>query len=353
MIINTNVPHSPVTPRATARPVGMARRGREDQPGSWHHVVNRGIAKRPLFETRDDIRFFLSRIAREVRSQRIEVHCFSVMTTHFHFLVRSPVGELSEGLRRAQNAHSRRFNRRRRRDGALVRGRFFSKPVRDDRYRRTLVRYIDHNAVKARIVARAEDYEFGSARAYGCATGSPWLERSWVEAEACRISTQHDFDLTAYRVAFPSPSAEADELVERRLVSGSGVDPLVDLIGTTPPSVRRWMERKAQLADGHRPGQPVCTFGALRAALEQDGRSSGPWLASIGELTKSGEQIATVGLARDLAGHSFAELTERTAWSTMQLRRMAEIHRELIESDPAYAERAARVGAAAISAVLG
>ena len=316
-------------------------------------MVNRGIARRPLFETRDDIRFFLSRLAREVRAKRIEVHGFSVMTTHFHFLVRSPVGELSEGFRRAQNAHSRRFNRRRRRDGALVRGRFFSKPVRDDRYRKALVRYIDHNAVKAGIVARAEDYEFGSARAYGCEYGPPWLERSWVESEGCRVSNQHAFDLSAYRLAFSSPSAEADELVERRLVSRSDVDPLIDLIGTTPPSVRRWMERKARLADGHRPGQPVCTFGALRAALEEDERSDGPWLVRLDKLTKSGHEIASVGLSRDLAGHSFAELTERTGWSTMQLRRMAEIHRELIESDSAYAERTARVGAAAISAVIG
>lgn len=28
----------------------MARQSRQDLAGSWHHVVNRGIAKRPLFE---------------------------------------------------------------------------------------------------------------------------------------------------------------------------------------------------------------------------------------------------------------------------------------------------------------
>lgn len=141
-------------------------------------------------------------------------------------------------------------------------------------------------------------------------------------------------------------------MIERRLVSRAGTDPLVNMIGTTPPSVRRWMERKAQLADGHRPGQPVCTFGALRAALEEDERSNGPWLVRLRGLTKCGHQIATVGLSRELAGHSFHELSERTAWSTMQLRRMAEIHRELISSDRAYAQRSSRAGAAAIRASL-
>ncbi len=112
----------------------MGRKPRQDTPGSWHHVVSRGIATRPLFETRDDIRFFLSRLATEVRKGRIEIHAYSILTTHYHLLLRSPRGELSEALRIAQNAHSRRFNRLHRRDGSLIRGRFFSKPILDDRY---------------------------------------------------------------------------------------------------------------------------------------------------------------------------------------------------------------------------
>jgi REP element-mobilizing transposase RayT len=123
----------------------LARQPRVDQPGSWHHVINRGIAKRPLFESRSDVRFFLARLVRQIRLGRIEVHAYCFMTTHFHLLVRSPLGELSEAMRRVQNEHSRRFNRRKKRDGALIRGRFFSRPVRSLQYRRALVRYIDAN----------------------------------------------------------------------------------------------------------------------------------------------------------------------------------------------------------------
>ena len=67
----------------------MARRNRRDRPGSWHHVVNRGIAKRPLFEDKSDVRYFLSRLALEVRRGRLEIHAFCVLTTHFHLLVRT------------------------------------------------------------------------------------------------------------------------------------------------------------------------------------------------------------------------------------------------------------------------
>ncbi len=78
----------------------MARNPRQDHPGSWHHVMNRGIARRSLFESRDDIRFFLACLARAVRRGQIEVHAWCILTTHFHLLVRSPGGELSAAMRR-------------------------------------------------------------------------------------------------------------------------------------------------------------------------------------------------------------------------------------------------------------
>ncbi len=160
----------------------MARLPRGDSPDSWHHVINRGLAKRPLFETRADIRYFLSRLAREVRAGRIEVHSWCVLTTHFHLLIRSPVGELSEAMRLVQNAYSRWFNRRQKRDGALIRGRFFSKPVTSLQYRLQLVRYIDANPITARLVTRVGQYPYGSAHQYVHGHGPRWLTRQWVES---------------------------------------------------------------------------------------------------------------------------------------------------------------------------
>jgi len=46
----------------------------------------------------------------------MEIHAFCLMTSHYHLLVRSPIGELSEAMRLAQSAYSRYFNRRHKRD---------------------------------------------------------------------------------------------------------------------------------------------------------------------------------------------------------------------------------------------
>ena len=45
----------------------MPRNPRFDEPGCLHHVVNRGIARRTVFETRADERYFLSRARRQGR----------------------------------------------------------------------------------------------------------------------------------------------------------------------------------------------------------------------------------------------------------------------------------------------
>ena len=38
----------------------MTRQLRIDEPDTWHHVMNRGIARRPIFENQTDVRKFLA-----------------------------------------------------------------------------------------------------------------------------------------------------------------------------------------------------------------------------------------------------------------------------------------------------
>lgn len=281
------------------------------------------------------------------------MHSYSVLTTHFHFLVESPIGEMSEAFRRAQNAHSRRFNRRRRRDGALVRGRFFSKPVRDDRYRRVLVRYIDHNPVRAGIVNHAFDHEFSSASRYARGNGTPWLERSWVEARCRRGSETGQLSPSSYLDAFPPPGSSLIDWVDRRQVCRASTDPLTDLVGSAPSSVRHWMERKARLADGHRLGLPVCALEDLTDSLDVDESESGTWIVQDGDRVARGREPCLVGFGRELAGLTMRELGERVDKTPMQLRRLWELHRLLVARDSDYAARASKVASRALLSALG
>ena len=279
------------------------------------------------------------------------------MTTHFHLLVRSPVGELSEAMRRVQNEHSRRFNRKNRRDGALIRGRFFSRPVPSLRYRRTLVRYIDANPIQAGLVRSSGDHEFGSAAAYLSRSGPIWLSRGWVEAEACAAADVDRFTPAAYRATFGTSGSaellELSELIDARITSTATTDPLEDIIGTAPSQVQAWLQRKATLADGHRVGLPLCGQLAMRRAFDQDTAERGVWMVEDGRKTWRGAELARLGLLRDLCGLSWQEIANLDDGSVSRARRLGAAHLRLLATNPAYARRTAEVGHSAIRRCLG
>ncbi len=334
----------------------MPRRPRLDAPGTWHHVLNRGLAKRPLFESRNDARFFLAELARQVRAGRIELHAFCLMTTHFHLLVRSPIGMMSEAMRRAQNTYSRRFNRLRRRDGALIRGRFLSRPVDTDEYLCTLVRYIDNNPVRAGLAAVPEEYELGSARHYFAAAGPCWLTRSHVEGQAVRLACVPQFSAEAYRTAFDiSDSPDADslaELVEARMAARVAAPAPEDLLAAAGVSGRRWMAWKTRLADGLRPGLPACTPRALRRALNESLQREKVWMVEDGRRTWRGADLAWHGLLYGLCGLSHRKIAELHDGSVDRARRLCNAHCRLLRDHERYAERAMEIGRRAVMASL-
>ena len=109
----------------------MPRDSRLDAVGMLHHVMNRGVGRRPILERPDDYRYFKVLLARAVRASRIWVHCFSVMGNHFHLLVESCDGQLGETMRRLQALFAGRFNRARNahHPGLLFGARFKSFPI--------------------------------------------------------------------------------------------------------------------------------------------------------------------------------------------------------------------------------
>lgn len=117
----------------------MSRRGRRDGPDTWHHVMNRGIARRTLFDHRRDMEVFQGQLRDAVERGELEVHSYCLMGTHDHMLVRSLEGRLATAMQRVQTESSRWFNRSRRRDGTPVRGRYRSRRIESLSYRRAVV----------------------------------------------------------------------------------------------------------------------------------------------------------------------------------------------------------------------
>jgi len=327
----------------------MARKPRLDTPGAWHHVMNRGIARRTVFETRQDFREFLAGVARAARCRQIEVHAFCLMSTHFHLLVRSPSGRLSEGMRSVLNGYVRRFNHRRGRDGALFRGRFLSKLVQSLTYRHLLVRYIDSNPVSAGMTAAAENYPYGSARWYAQTTGPPWLERSWVESTV-RAGTRRSYDPRGYRQVFRAElPVPLRELVAARIsAKGIGADPLDDLAGAASPTVLDWLRQRALLADGTVPVLAVCNPQSVAAVVDRERRSLGQWILRPGRKAVDGWTQVHAGLLYDLCGLSGSQVGRILGFSASGVGKLRARHRLEIAADDTYASRVGEMARGAL-----
>ncbi|MFT5286208.1 MAG: REP element-mobilizing transposase RayT [Planctomycetota bacterium] len=314
----------------------MPRPPRNDEPGAWFHVMNRGLARRTVFTDRRSNRTFLALLARQHRAGRIEVHSYCLLPTHFHLLLRSPQGSLSEALRIVQNTYVRTFNRRARRDGPLFKGRFLSKRIDSLKYRIAVVRYIDANPVAARLVARAERFPFGSAAHLAKGRVPPWLTTDWVNERMQAVTSNTTCSPSDYLRAFPRLE-DPDELawVERRLHTGSSdEDPLLNLVDCSPQKVRCWMERKARLADGTTPGLPSASRNEVAGLI----RSSRAGLPPFGIPHRSDDDLwhlTELALLREFTGLTWSELAQHAESKSSTVRRQFQEHTQLL-AHPAY-----------------
>ena len=316
------------------------RRPRLDAPDTWHHVMNRGIARRTIFETDADRRFFLSLLAREARRGRLEVHAFCLMLTHFHLLVRSVTGELSEAMRRIQNRYVRWFNRTRQRDGPLLRGRFLSRPIDTLRYRRSVVTYIHDNAVAAGLVANPVDDPWCSATWYGREDRPRWLTTDWVDSVIAVRGGGGD-PAAALAVAFPSRVEEDFRAwVERQLSARLSAELAAEeeraLKYAGSPRVVAWAMRKAELADGTRPWRPFSAPPAVEQALTRARARIGPLAGLFARRAKDAWIVLRAGLLRLLSGCTHREIALRVGRHAATISRDVRDHLALLRSDTGY-----------------
>jgi REP element-mobilizing transposase RayT len=154
----------------------MPRLPRTDYEGAWHHVMNRGAGRVMIFRGEDDCSLFLGALAESSRRYAVEIHAYCLLTNHFHLLVRSLDGRLSDFMRFVSGRFTRMKNLRDGTEGPLFRGRFTSRLIEQETHLLECIRYIHLNPVRAGLVANADDWVWSSARAYlGVDRPADWL----------------------------------------------------------------------------------------------------------------------------------------------------------------------------------
>jgi len=142
----------------------VARLPRLALAGHVHLVVQRAQESAALVTDDADRRHFLDVLREVMATQRVAVHAYVLMGSHFLLLL---TPQSAEGLSLAMQALGRRyvaaFNLRHRRAGTLWQGRFRATVLEAERWLLDAMKYVELEPVRGGEVARAEGWRWSSA----------------------------------------------------------------------------------------------------------------------------------------------------------------------------------------------
>ena len=153
----------------------MARALRIQYPGAYYHVTCRGNDRKRIFGDDKDRSEFLKLLENSLDVYRVNLYSYVLMSNHFHFLIQTPAGNLSEFMRHFNVCYTGYYNYRHSRSGHLYQGRYKSFLVDVDNYLLEVSGYLHLNAVRVHSLKTAsleekinllESYKWSSLPGY-------------------------------------------------------------------------------------------------------------------------------------------------------------------------------------------
>jgi len=167
----------------------MPRIARLSAEGYPHHITQRGNNREAVFLDDEDRVFYLDALERYKDKYGIKILAYCLMGNHIHILaVPKRETSLARGIGGTNLFYTQYINRKYKRSGRLWQNRFFSTIVEEEPYLWAVVRYIERNPVRAKLVKKAEDYSWSSARAHvlgikdNVLSGESWLDEREIKS---------------------------------------------------------------------------------------------------------------------------------------------------------------------------
>ena len=162
----------------------MARPLRIEYAGALYHVTSRGDRQEAIFDDDQDRSAFLNILGKVVSRFRWRCHAYCLMGNHYHLMIETPEANLTKGMRQLNGVFTQWSNRRHKRSGHLLQGRYKAILVDRDAYFLELARYIVLNPVRAAMVKHPRLWAWSSYGATLGATAAPvWLTTDNLLAE--------------------------------------------------------------------------------------------------------------------------------------------------------------------------
>jgi putative transposase len=149
--------------------------------GGIYHVTSRGDRRGSIYLEDDDRDDWLAVLGTVCGRFNWVVHAYCQMTNHYHLLVETVDGNLSNGMRQLNGQYTQRFNRRHKLVGHLFQGRYKAILVQKEAYLLELSRYVILNPIRAGMVEQLKDWQWSSYLAMiGVTKREEWLDGDWL-----------------------------------------------------------------------------------------------------------------------------------------------------------------------------
>ena len=206
----------------------MARHLRLQYEGAIYHVTSRGNERNHIFGDDRDKERFLEKLAENAERHHIRLYAYVVMGNHYHLLIETPRGNLSQFMQQLNTSYTMFYNVRHDRVGHVFSGRYKAKVVSGDEYLLALTRYIHLNPVKIAgmtsksLAEKKEDlrqYRWSSYQGYaGIGRKANWVDYGPLEELTGGYAAERR---EGYRAFVESGLAEDDEEMQEVLARSS------------------------------------------------------------------------------------------------------------------------------------
>lgn len=143
----------------------MPRTRRVDVGNIVYHVLNRSTARLEIFEKEKDYQTFEATLEEGKKKYPMRILAYCLMPNHWHLVLHPEFdGQLVPFMRWLTMTHTHRWHAAHHTIGSghLYQGRYKSFPVETDEHFLQLVRYVERNAKRAKLVEKVERWEWSS-----------------------------------------------------------------------------------------------------------------------------------------------------------------------------------------------
>jgi REP element-mobilizing transposase RayT len=124
----------------------------------YYLITSRGNERKAIFRDDEDRLGFLDTILKVKERFNWICHAYCLMNNHYHLIIETPDGNLSQGMRQLNGIYTQYFNRRHKRVGHIFQGRYKAILVDKEGYLLEVSRYVVLNPVRVKAAERPEHW---------------------------------------------------------------------------------------------------------------------------------------------------------------------------------------------------